>query len=125
VSPNASGGIAVLVVEDDEVVRMGIMDELAERGLEAMGARDAAEALTIVGSEVPIALLIVDIGLPGMDGRALADLARAARPDLKILFLTGYPIAEADAAVPHTRSVEKPIELHVLASIARSMIEDN
>ena len=121
-SQNVSSGVTVLVVEDDELVRMGIMDALAECGLMPLGARDAAEALAILEAGAPLALLVTDIGLPDMDGRQLADLARAARPGLRILFLTGYRV-DALQAVHGVRFVEKPIELPVLASIALSMIE--
>ena len=123
-SQNASKGTVVLVVEDDEVVRMGIMDELAEHGLAPLGARGADEALAVLQSGAPLALLVTDIGLPEMDGHELAERARAVWPDLKVLFLTGYPVDKAQAG-PGMRIIEKPIELRVLASIARSLIDED
>lgn len=83
-------GQRVLVVEDDPAVRLLIRDVLEEVGYVAFEAADGPSAIPILESDLPIDLMISDVGLPGMNGRQLADTARLHRPDLPILFVTGY-----------------------------------
>ncbi|MEJ0058505.1 MAG: ATP-binding protein [Terricaulis sp.] len=83
-------GEVVLVVEDDTLVRTLVLDVLQDLGYQAKEAVDAKEALPIIQSSQRIDLLISDVGLPGINGRQLAELARQHRPNLKVLFLTGY-----------------------------------
>jgi len=81
----------VLVVDDEETVRMLITDVLDELGYVALEAEDGKSGLKILESKRPVDLLITDVGLPGgMNGRQLADAGAVLRPDLKILFITGY-----------------------------------
>jgi CheY-like chemotaxis protein len=87
-SPN---GATVLVVDDEPTVRMLITDVLEDAAYTVIEAIDAAAALLVIRSAAKIDLLITDVGLPGgMNGRQMADAAREMRPDLKILFITGY-----------------------------------
>ena len=83
-------GQSVLVVEDDPSVRLLIRDVLEEVGYSAIEASDGSAAVPILASDIAIDLMISDVGLPGMNGRQLADTARTHRPDLPILFVTGY-----------------------------------
>ena len=84
-------GETVLVVDDEPIVRMLITDVLEELGYTALEAADSVEGLRILRSKARIDLLISDVGLPGgMNGRQMADAARQVRPDLKVLFITGY-----------------------------------
>ena len=87
--PRDTGGV-VLVVEDEIVVRGLIIEELGELGYATLEAADGPEGLSILKSRRHIDLLVTDIGLPHLNGRQLADAARAFRPGLKILFMTGY-----------------------------------
>lgn len=87
---SAGAGERILVVEDDPQVRMVIMEALQELGYRAQAVGDAVQALKIIVGDQPIDLLISDVGLPGMDGRELAEQARQQRPDLRILFITAY-----------------------------------
>ena len=81
----------VLVVEDEDAVRMVVCDALANLGYTVLEAEDGRSGLAIADSGVQIDLLLTDVGLPGgMNGRQLADAARRQRPDLKVLFMTGY-----------------------------------
>jgi CheY-like chemotaxis protein len=87
----ARSGETVLVVDDEPTVRMLVMEVLQDAGYVAIEASDGAKGLKILESKRPIHLLITDVGLPGgMNGRQLADAARVRRPDLKVLFITGY-----------------------------------
>ena len=84
-------GETVLVVDDEPTVRMLVAEVLEELGYAAIEAPDGPSGLRMLQSDARIDLLITDVGLPGgMNGRQLADAARATRPDLKVLFITGY-----------------------------------
>jgi CheY-like chemotaxis protein len=88
---SARHGETVLVVDDEPTVRMLITEVLEELGYTAIAAADGKTGLQILESKRRIDLLITDVGLPsGMNGRQLADAGAALRPDLKILFITGY-----------------------------------
>ena len=80
----------MLLVEDDPAVRMLVREVLEELGYRAVEFADPLAALPYLASAEPIDLMISDVGLPGMNGRELAETARAHRPDLPILFITGY-----------------------------------
>ena len=95
-APRADAGETVLVVDDEATVRMLIVEVLQDLGYRAIEAADGAGGLKILRSDVRLDLLVTDVGLPGgMNGRQLADAGRVLRPDLKVLFITGY----AEAAV--------------------------
>ena len=87
--PTTSG--VVLVVEDEPPVRMVVVDLLSDLGYTVLEATDGRTGLHIVESTARVDLLLTDVGLPGgMNGRQLADASRQSRPDLKVLFMTGY-----------------------------------
>jgi PAS domain S-box-containing protein len=122
----AESGETVLVVDDEPTVRMLIGDTLAELGYRAIEVGDAKSGLKLLESDVKIDLLITDVGLPGgMNGRQMADTARRSRPDLKVLFITGY--AE-NAAIgnghlePGMHVLTKPFAMEKLASKIRAII---
>jgi PAS domain S-box-containing protein len=125
--PRSGAGEAVLVVDDEPIVRMLVADTLAELGYQAIEAGDAASGLRVLESDAKIDLLITDVGLPGgMNGKQMVDIARTKRSRLKVLFITGY--AE-NAAInsgrlePGMHVMSKPFPLEVLASRIRSIIE--
>ncbi len=119
-------GETVLVVEDDSTVRLLVAEVLEELGYRHLDARDAPTALVHLESRQRIDLMISDVGLPGMSGRELAEVARQTRPHLKILFVTGY--AE-NAAVrggflaPGMEMLTKPFDLEALGTKIRQIIE--
>lgn len=80
----------VLIVEDDPHVRQLLCQALGENGFPCQSAADANEGLKVLRSAQPVDLLITDVGLPGMNGRQLAEIARSLRPRLPVLFITGY-----------------------------------
>ncbi len=117
----------VLVVDDEAVVRMLVTETLTDLGYHPLEAADAKGALKILESNARIDLLITDVGLPnGMNGREMADAARQTRPDLKVLFITGY--AE-NAAVsngrlePGMHVLSKPFAMEQLASKIKAVLE--
>ncbi|SAM31449.1 response regulator [Pseudomonas sp. 1 R 17] len=123
--PIANSGETVLIVEDDPAVRVLVSQVLSELGYAFVEAGDADGALPIIESSQRIDLLISDVGLPGMNGRQLAEIGRQVRPDLKVLFITGY--AE-HAAVrggfldPGMQLITKPFTFDLLTAKVREMI---
>ncbi|WP_031439400.1 PAS domain-containing sensor histidine kinase [Sphingomonas sp. FUKUSWIS1] len=83
-------GQTVLLVEDDDSVRVLIHEVLSELAYRTILAKDADEAIPVLASDQTIDLLVSDVGLPGMNGRQLAEIARTHRPELPVLFVTGY-----------------------------------
>lgn len=119
-------GETVLVVEDDPTVRLLIIEVLKELGYAYQAAADSREALPILQSGAKIDLLVSDVGLPGMNGRALADVARETHPDLKVLFVTGYAeraLERVDFLAPGMDLMTKPFTLDALGTKLREMIE--
>jgi len=124
--PFANAGETVLIVEDDPAVRVLVSAVLSELGYAFVEAGDADSAMPIIESSQRIDLLISDVGLPGMTGRQLAEIGRQVRPDLKVLFITGY--AE-HAAVrggfldPGMQMITKPFTFDLLTATVREMIK--
>jgi PAS domain S-box-containing protein len=125
--PRAEAGETVLVVDDEPTIRMLIGDTLAELGYRAIEVADAESGLKVLESDVNIDLLVTDVGLPnGMSGKEMVDAARVKRPELKVLFITGY--AENAAITnghlePGMRVMSKPFSMDKLAARIRSIIE--
>jgi len=121
----AQNGETVLIVEDDPAVRVLVSTVLSELGYAFVEAGDAAAALPVLDSGQRIDLMISDVGLPGMNGRQLAEIGRQYRPGLKVLFITGY--AE-HAAVrggfldPGMQMITKPFTFDLLTAKVREMI---
>ncbi|MCC8362720.1 response regulator [Lysobacter sp. A6] len=88
--PVAGNGETILIVEDADSVRELTATLLGIAGYRCLQAPDVERALEILHGPEPIDLLLTDVGLPRMNGRQLADAARATRPKLPVLFLTGY-----------------------------------
>ncbi|MFB0491725.1 PAS domain S-box-containing protein [Methylobacterium sp. OAE515] len=122
----AEQGETVLVVDDEPTVRMLVTEVLEELGYAAIEAADSASGLKVLQSDVRVDLLITDVGLPGgMNGRQMADAGRERRPDLKVLFITGY----AENAVvgnghlePGMAVLTKPFVVETLGVRIREMI---
>jgi CheY-like chemotaxis protein len=112
-------GKVVLVVEDEPLVRMLIVDVLSDLGFTALEARNAEEALREIDTGRQIDLLLSDVGLPGLNGRQLAELARKRRPKLKVLFLTGYAehaMRRSEFLGPGMDMMVKPFEVDKLSA---------
>ncbi|HTO40862.1 MAG TPA: PAS domain-containing protein [Rhizomicrobium sp.] len=120
-------GQSVLVVDDEPIIRMLICDVLEDAGYHVIEAHDGAGGLKALQTEPQVDLLITDVGLPGgMNGRQLADLARATRPTLHVLFITGY----AEATVignaglePGMQILNKPFSVDELAATVKAMMD--
>jgi len=116
----------VLVVEDEPEVRGLIVEVLSELGYHAIEAGDGPEGLEKLRSRHRIDLLVTDIGLPGLNGRQIADAGRELRPGLKVLFMTGYAENAALAPgflQPGTGIITKPFTIDALAARVRAILE--
>ena len=125
-TPRAEAGETVLVVEDEAVVRDLIVEVLHDLGYRALEAADGTSGLRIVETDARIDLLVTDVGLPGLNGRQLADRARALRPGLKVLFMTGYAenaMFGSGLLDPGVQMITKPFPVDALAVRIRGMIE--
>jgi len=125
--PRSERAAIVLIVDDEPTVRMLLTEIVEDLGYTAIQAGDSAAGLKVLQSDVTIDLLVTDVGLPGgMNGRQMADAARTSRPDLKVLFITGY----AENAVvgngrlePGMAVLTKPFPIEAMAARIRSMAE--
>jgi len=121
----AAGHACVLVVEDESIVRALVLDVLAELGLSAMAAESGPAGLEMLRSKQHFDLLITDIGLPGLNGRQMADAARLLRPGLKILFMTGYAetaMMARGVLEPGMEMITKPFPIGEFAARVRGML---
>ncbi|TLX64844.1 hybrid sensor histidine kinase/response regulator [Stutzerimonas nosocomialis] len=113
-------GETVLVVDDESTIRELIAEVLGELGYTALEAANGAAGLELLRSSARIDMLISDVGLPGgMNGRQLADAARAQRPDLPVLFITGYAehsVLGYGGLEPGMHVLTKPFSMDVLAT---------
>ena len=123
---HATQGETVLVVDDEPLVRMLVTDVLREQGYIVIEAHDGPSGLKILESVLRVDLLITDIGLPGgLNGRRVADKARALRPELKVLYISGF--AE-NAAIKHghadaaTSVLTKPFAMEALAGRVKGLL---
>ncbi|MBE7157966.1 MAG: response regulator [Rhodospirillales bacterium] len=125
-APRAERGETVLVVDDEPTVRMLVTEVLEELGYTAIEAADGAVGLQIMQSDVRLDLLVTDVGLPGgMNGRQLADAGRVARPELKVLFITGFAenaLLSHGHLDPGMHVLTKPFTMEALASRIRELI---
>ncbi|WP_459747365.1 response regulator [Pseudomonas sp. 3A(2025)] len=124
-SPRANQGECVLVVEDEEAVRMLVVDALRELGYSTRQASDGAGAITRLQDSGRIDLLVTDVGLPGLNGRQLAEIARQFRPELKVLFMTGYAGNPQDHEELQANGMDmliKPFNVDDLAARVRGML---
>jgi PAS domain S-box-containing protein len=120
-------GETVLVIDDEEGIRVLVADVLEEAGYRVLTAPDGPAGLKVLQTDVRIDLLITDVGLPGgVNGRQVADAARITRPELKVLFITGY----AENAVVGNGHLEagmqvitKPFAMSALGARVREIIE--
>jgi len=122
----AEAGDTVLVLEDEIIVRGIVVEVLEDLGYHAIEAADGPAGLEILRSNRRIDLLVTDIGLPGLNGRQVAEAARLLRPKLKILFMTGYAETAAMAdgfLAPGMEMITKPFAIDSLATRIKSIIE--
>ena len=123
----SDSGEVVLVIEDEVAVRELVTDVLEELGYRTIQAADGPTGLALLQSDLHVDLVITDIGLPGLNGRQVVDAARQQRPDLKVLFMTGYAENATIAngfLEPGMEMITKPFAVDALSMRIGEMIGD-
>ena len=123
--PLATEGEVVLLVEDDPGVRLLVREVLVDLGYQTLEAADGPSALPILQSNRRIDLLVSDVGLPGLNGRQVAEIARQQRPGLQVLFMTGYAARAAirsEFLAPGMDMIAKPFAIEELIERIRAMV---
>jgi signal transduction histidine kinase len=125
-APRGSPGEVVLVAEDEDQVRSTTVQTLTELGYGVREAASGIEALAVLANDPAVTLLFTDLVMPGLDGRQLAERALRQRPDLKILYTTGYaPEGGPHETLPddHPAMLRKPFSVDELARKLRQMLD--
>jgi CheY-like chemotaxis protein len=121
------GSETVLVVEDEDQVRSLTQETLQRQGYAVLAARHPGEALLLAERHPgPIHLLVTDVVLPQMDGRELADRLAAARPELKVIYVSGYASGastQVGGAKPGRGFLGKPFSPAALARKVREVLD--
>jgi len=121
-----AGGEVILVVEDDPEVRFFSVTALMQLGYRVLEAADPSSALSILATKPAVDLLFTDVGLPGINGRVLAERAKSIAPHIKVLFTTAYA---RNAVVHHglldagVNLLPKPFTIERLARMCRAVLE--
>ena len=111
-------GRTVLVVEDEASVRALVVEAIEELGCRILEAQDGPAGLRLLQAGERIDLLVTDVGLPGLNGRQLADAARERLPQLPVLLITGYAGSALEDwhLAEGMEVVSKPFKLDLLAA---------
>jgi two-component system, NtrC family, sensor kinase len=120
-------GECVLVVEDDADVRAYVVETLGGLGYDVLEAKSGEHALQLMADYKGIGLLLTDVVMPGMNGRKLADEARRRRPDLKVLYMTGYSrnaIVHQGRLDPGVELIQKPLSGEQLSTMVRKVLDE-
>ena len=125
-SAQAKAGEVILVVEDDEKIRFLSVEALRDFGYTIVQAGDASQALAVLAVTPRVDLLFTDIVMPDMNGRQLADRARETRPDLKVLYTTGFTknaVVHNGILDPGVALISKPFTIDQLAIKVRLVLD--
>jgi PAS domain S-box-containing protein len=122
------GSETILLVEDEELLRAVVRETLEEQGYRVLAAHTPAEALAISeGFLEPIHLVLTDVIMPGMTGKEMAERIVAARPGLRVIFMSGYSnhaVMNHAALLADVRYIEKPVPAKVLLRAIRAALEE-
>ena len=128
ISAGPIGGETVLIVDDEADIRTLLVRKLKKLGYNVFEADDGQSGLRIIETASVVDILVTDVGLPGgMNGRQLADAARVLRPNLKVLFITGFAdgiMTEGDLSSVNMELMTKPFAIGDLTYKLRAMIEN-
>jgi CheY-like chemotaxis protein len=115
--------LTILVVDDEEGMLKVAATILQRAGYRVLTARDGPEGITTLRQNPAIALLFTDIKMPGIDGFMLADMAKVRRPDLKVLYATGFADeVSTRPGVRHGKILEKPYDPQQLREEVRLLL---
>jgi CheY-like chemotaxis protein len=122
----SDGGETILVVDDDELVLPAVKSLIESLGYRVLSARNGPEALEILRQDTPIDLLFTDVFMPGgMHGPQLVNAARRLRPELKVMFTSGFfEYAEVRQGLDsRIEQISKPYEPNALAEKLRGVLD--
>lgn len=123
------GGETILVVEDEEKLRLFVCRALTGLGYQVLSAGSPAEARTIEQKyDGAIHLMLTDVVMPGMNGKVLYELLAPARPAMKVLFMSGYTenvIAERGVWKEGIKFIQKPFSIKELAAKLASILSQS
>lgn len=116
--------VRILFVDDDELMRLSSIETLKELGYSTAAAATGSAALEYLRAGGEVDVLITDIGLPDIPGAKLAAQVRALRPDVRIIFATGYDKRRTMGAAPeaHASFLAKPFVPDALAQAVRGAL---
>lgn len=121
------GGETILMVEDDDMVRAHVEDQIKSLGYRVMSARNGLEAMDILCQDQPIDLLFTDVVMPGgVNGPQLAVKARGLRPTIRVLYTSGYTenaVVHQEKLGPTFELLAKPYQRHDLAAKLRKILD--
>ena len=122
----SKGTQTILLVEDEQMVRNLLREMLESCGYRVLAAEDGRDALSICESyQEPIHLLITDVVMPGMGGRELADRLAAVRPEVRVLYMSGYTdnvIVHRGVLDERMNFIQKPFTLEMLLPKVREIL---
>jgi CheY-like chemotaxis protein len=117
----------ILLVDDDESVRTLVRDCLQQQGYTVLEARVNSEALLMARRhEGPIHLMVADVMMPGINGRELAYMLASSRPNMKVLYISGYPleiVREKLRDPDMANFLQKPFSIETLVSKVRELLK--
>lgn len=121
------GGATILVVDDDEALRRAMAKALGRAGHRVLQAGNGFEARQALdGEEGRIDLVVMDLVLPGIEGREAANLLKAHQPDVKVLYVSGYSSLESVRSGAMRKGepfLRKPFEIDELVSEVESLLD--
>jgi CheY-like chemotaxis protein len=119
----------ILLVEDDKDLRSYLVEVLRDLNYSVIAAQDPVVAIGLLDQrEIRIDLMLTDVVMPGMNGRELSRRARQVRPDLKVLFMSGYSrnaVVHQGRVDMDVQLIQKPVSVHALASRIRDMLDQS
>lgn len=114
----------ILIVEDEESMREALRDWLTEGGYKVETAKDGEDGLKII-SDHDVALVLLDLRLPGKDGISVLKEAKTIRPQLKVIIITAYPSSQTKVAALKEGAVDylpKPFDLNALEKLIQGTL---
>jgi DNA-binding NtrC family response regulator len=124
--PAEMPGSHILLVEDEAILRELAAENLLDAGFSVVEAGDGNAGLEALRSDIPIDVLLSDIKLPGINGYELAEAAKALRPHLKVILMTGYaptPLPPKLERVVY-RVLQKPFEIEMLPGMIADALQN-
>jgi two-component system, response regulator PdtaR len=116
---------AVLVVEDEVLIRLMIADALRAQGLKVIEASDGDEAMCVLQSSLPVHLVLTDVRLPSKtDGLGLARFARAARPDVRLIVASSHHV-DGDIGGVADAFFAKPYNVRAMVETVRKLLSES